>query len=147
MVAMVGITLTGACSGSTPTKATTTTTIPQALWLGQANVWFSAHSTSLKDISDAAQNLGDAAKQDNTNLAQIAVAQMLTKVGEADGTLPDNAFGHDMHAVFVEYVSALGTIRKGILNNDQTTFKAGTDALAKAVTDFGKITTRMNTPA
>ncbi|HWW52660.1 MAG TPA: hypothetical protein VNY84_02750 [Acidimicrobiales bacterium] len=135
------------CSGGASTPATTTTTIPQALWLGQANVWLGAHSSSLKDISDAAKNLGDAAKAGNGNLAQIAVTQFLTKVGEADGTLPDNAFGHDLHSVFIEYVSALATIRKGIVDNNQTTFKAGTDALAKAVADFGVITTRMNASA
>ena len=139
---MVGTLVTGACSGGSSSNATTT--IPQALWLGQANVWLSGHSSTLKDISTAAQNLGDAAKQNAGGLVQIAVTQFLTKVGVADGTLPDNAFGHDMHAIFEEYVAALTTIRKGLQNNDQKMFKTGSDALAKAVADFGALTTRMN---
>ena len=147
LLGCVGCSGSGSSHPARPAPTTTSTSIPEALWLGQSDVWLRDHASSLKAISDAAKNLGDSAKAQNNNLAQIAVTQFLTTVGEADGTLPSNAFGHDMHAVFVEYANALITIRRGIVASDQIVFKQGADALAVAVADFGRITSRLNVPA
>ena len=128
---------------STTVPATTTTTLPEALWLGQAKVWFGAHGTDLKGVSAWAKRLGEAAKIGNARLAQIAVQGMLIDVGRADGDLPANAFGQDLHQIFVEYVTALNEIRTGILKNDQRSFKTGSDALAVAVAHFGVLANRL----
>jgi hypothetical protein len=146
VIATAALVLTG-CSTSAKTTAPTTTTLPESLWVGQADVWLTAHSSTLTDISAAAKNLGDAAKADESTLTEIAAEEMEVKVGLADGTLPDNAFGHDMHKVFVEYADALEMIRSGILKNNEVMFKAGSNALANAVTDFAAITTRMGATA
>lgn len=133
----------GACGGGGHSSSSPTT-VPEALWLGQARVWVAAHGPDLTAISDAAKNLGDAAKSGNSNLSQIAATQFLVKVGQADGDLPTNDFGHDLHKVFIAYASALAMIRNGIVKNDQRLYKQGSDALAAAVKQFGAITARMN---
>ena len=144
MLALILIAVTTAgCGGGKSSKASTTTTIPEALWQGQARAYVAAHGDDLKGISDAAQNLANAAKGNNTTLSQIAVTQFLTKVGEAEGNLPANAFGQDLHKVFVAYVTALGNIRNGIANNDQKLYKQGSDELSAAVASFGAITNRI----
>ena len=145
VIGAVVLALSGCTSGSSskPPASPTTTTIPEALWLGQARVWLAAHGSDLSAISEAAQRLGDAAKAGNGTLTQSAVTQFLIQVGQADGNLPTNAFGQDMHHVFIDYATSLAQIRKGLLNNDQATYKAGSDALAAAVKEFATITTRM----
>ena len=90
--------ITAGCGGGKSSKASTTT-IPEALWQGQARAYVAAHGDDLKGISDAAQNLANAAKGNNTTLSQIAATQFLTKVGQAEGNLPTNAFGQDLHKV------------------------------------------------
>lgn len=143
MAAVCALVLIGCSSGHAKASAPTTTTVPEALWIGQAKVWLSAHGNDLNAISGAAKDLGDAAKAGSGNLTQTAITQFMVQVGQADGDLPANAFGHDMHPVFVDYVTALQMIRKGLLNNDQGTYRAGSDALAAAVAKFGTLTNRM----
>jgi hypothetical protein len=130
-------------AASTTTAPDTTTTIPQALWLGQARDWLAAHGSDLTAISTSAQNLGQAAKAGNGQLTEIAITQFQTAVGKADGDLPANAFGQELHSIFVDYITALATINKGLRNNDQATYKAGSDQLAAAVTKFATISTRL----
>jgi hypothetical protein len=131
------------CGGGGKAAAPGSTTVPQALWLGQARDWLGTHGGDLSAISTSAKNLGDAAKAGNAQSTQFAVTRFMTAVGRADGNLPANAFGQDLHGVFVDYVVALGTIQKGLIKNDQRTFKAGSDELAAAVNRFAAITDRL----
>jgi hypothetical protein len=151
---MTGVALAGAmtlsgCTSSTHNAASssvatsTSTTVPEALWSGEARAWLAAHGSDLKAISTWAKNLGDAAKAGNGRLTQLAATQFLIAVGRADDDLPNNAFGQDLHAVFVDYAAALALIRKGLINNDQKRYRAGTDALAAAVQKFAAITNRL----
>jgi hypothetical protein len=142
VVATLSIGLTS-CGSGPSASSTTTTALPEALWLGQARVWLAAHGSDLTAISAAAKNLGDAAKAGSAQLTEIAVSQFLIAVGRADGDLPANGFGHDLHKVFVDYVTALSTIRKGVLKGDQATYKTGSNELAAAVAEFGRITARL----
>lgn len=133
----------GSTAGTTTSSTTTSTTMPEALWVGQATVWLTAHGDDLKAISASAKELGDAAASGSNQGSEAAVRKFLVHVGKADGDLQANQFGHDLHLVFIDYATALSTILKGILNNDQATFTTGTDALAAAVAEFAKITDRL----
>jgi hypothetical protein len=134
--------VTAGCGGGKSSKASTTT-IPEALWQGQARAYVAAHGDDLKAISEAAKNLADAAGANNSQLSQVAVSQFLLKVSQAEGDLPTNAFGQDLHKVFVAYVTALSDVRKGISNNDQRVYKQGSDELSAAVAQFGAVTNRI----
>lgn len=127
----------------TPTPlaaATTTTSVPESLYLGQARDWVEQHGEDLTLISTWARNLGAAARAHDGRLVNLAIAEMLLQVGRADGDLPANAFGARLHGVFVQYVAALNQIRRGLAHGDQGEFHAGSDALARAVQQFGAAT-------
>jgi hypothetical protein len=142
VVIALGVCSTG-CGGGTHSSAPPATTVPEALWVGQAKVWLAVHGRDLRDISTSVKSLGEAVTAHDRPRAKAALSQFLVKVGKADGDLPANAFGRDLHAVFVEYAAAGGMIREGILKTDQPTYAAGVDALAAAVAKFGAITTRI----
>jgi hypothetical protein len=147
MLATMSVSVLAGCSSSkhatTTTEPSTSTTAPEALWVGQGRAWVGRHSADLKAISTWAKNLGDAAKGGNAQLVQTAATQFLIAVGQADDDLPDNAFGHDLHGVFVDYAAALALVRKGLINGDSARYRAGITALAAAVDKFGLISNRL----
>ena len=124
---------------ATPTS-TATTTVPAALFAGQGRDWLLAHGGDLTLISTWAKDLADAVQARNARLADLAVREMMIQVGRADGNLPANAFGTQLHQVFLAYIAALNQIETGLVKNDQATFRAGTAALAAAVAQFTTIT-------
>ena len=117
--------------------------VTEAQWREQANTWLKAHSPDLSGISGAAKVFGDALKVGDTKAATSAINDFLVKVGQTEVDLPANAFGHDLLDVMNEYVSALSTIRTGLVGNDQRVLAAGSSALSVAVAKFGVITARV----
>jgi hypothetical protein len=137
----VAVGLQYAPSSSAPAAVgTTTTTIPRTLYVGQGRDWILAHGEDLTLISTWARNLGDAASAHDAKLVNLAIAEMLLQVGRADGDLPANAFGSRLHSVFLQYVTALNTIRRGLHDGSQTEFQRGSTELANAVQQFGAAT-------
>ena len=117
--------------------------VTEAQWREQANTWLKAHSPDLSGISGAAKVFGDALKAGDAKATTSAINDFLVKVGQTEVDLPANAFGRDLLDVMNEYVSALSTIRNGLVGNDQHVLAAGSSALSVAVAKFGVITARV----
>lgn len=137
------------CGRSTPTHlaakppSTAGTTAAPTTWGEQARSWLAAHAADLTAISASADNLGQTVKAGKTDKVDAAIAQFVAAVGHADVDLPKNAFGQQVHQIFISYVVALTSLRNGITNNDKAEFQSGSVALSSAVAQFSTVTKKI----
>jgi hypothetical protein len=127
-------------AGARGAVATTTSSVPESLYVGQGRDWLAQHGEDLTLISTWARYLGDAARANNARLVNLAITEMLTQVRRASADLPTNAFGERLHGIFQSYVDALYQLRGGLAHGDQHEIRAGGAALALAVQQFGAAT-------
>jgi hypothetical protein len=144
--AVVGVLLLGAAAGCGSSShaalpsAPSTTAVAPAVWAQQAKSWLAVHASDLTAISTSASNLARAVKAGKANGADEAISQFVGSVGHADVNLPKNAFGEQLHQIFIAYVVALTSLRKGLANNNQAEFQSGSVALSSAVARFTTVT-------
>ena len=137
--------LTAGCSGHASTSPGTSTSegSPHGLWRDQAVAWSGTHAADLRAISTSAGDLATASKGGDVALVRLAVTQFLLDVGRTDGSLPDNAFGRDMHTIMHGYLRALTDLRTGVSTHDNALFTKAAEELSHAVTKFSAIGARM----